>query len=67
MTTDSSADKAVAEISAEPVIAASINKSRIRWGEALIKSWLGLCAFISIVTTAAIVILLLRETSTFFK
>jgi len=67
MTTDLSTDKAVAGKGANSDIAASINKSRIRWGEALIKSWLGLCAFISIVTTAAIVILLLRETSTFFK
>ena len=45
----------------------SINKSRVRWGEFLIKCWLALCAFVSIVTTAAIVILLLSETLNFFE
>jgi phosphate transport system permease protein len=45
----------------------SINKTNTRWGEFLIKSWLALCAFVSIVTTAAIVILLLSETLSFFE
>jgi len=47
--------------------AASINKSDVRWGEFLIQAWLGACAFVSIVTTAAIVILLLSETLNFFE
>jgi phosphate transport system permease protein len=45
----------------------SIKKSGTRWGEFFIKSWLATCAFISIVTTAAIVFLLLSETFKFFK
>jgi len=45
----------------------SIRQSRIRWGEAMIKGWLGLCAIVSIVTTAAIVILLVSESLNFFE
>lgn len=45
----------------------SIKKSRVRWGESVIKCWLAVCAFISIITTAAIVILLLTESYHFFQ
>ncbi len=60
-------DTPVAEIYDVPRAAASIKKSGIRWGEFLIKGWLGLCAFVSIITTAVIVILLLSETLNFFE
>jgi len=46
---------------------ASIKKSGVRWGEFVIKGWLGVCALISILTTAAIVFLLLKETFNFFE
>ncbi|MFT5320578.1 MAG: phosphate transport system permease protein [Pseudohongiellaceae bacterium] len=45
----------------------SIKKSGVRWGEFAIKSWLASCSFISIVTTIAIVFLLLKETLKFFE
>jgi len=67
MTEKQLATASAADLAAEPGKRVTINKSGIRWGEALIKSWLGLCAFISIVTTAAIVFLLLSETLKFFE
>lgn len=44
----------------------SINKSGVRWSEFIIKGWLAACALVSVLTTAAIVILLLTETLKFF-
>lgn len=44
----------------------SIHKSGKRWGEILIKFWLWLCAGVSLVTTVAIIVLLLAETLKFF-
>jgi phosphate transport system permease protein len=44
----------------------SIHKSGRRWGEILIKFWLWLCAGLSLVTTVAIIVLLLAETMKFF-
>ena len=44
-----------------------INKSSIRWRESLIKAGLALCAFISIITTAVIIIILFKESSGFFS
>ena len=60
-------DAAGASQPAEPRAARSIKKSGVLWGELAIKSWLASCSFISIVTTAAIVILLLSETLNFFE
>ena len=65
MAKEHSMDSPVADING--VSPPSINKSNIRWGEFLIKSWLALCAFVSVVTTAAIVILLLSESVNFFE
>lgn len=45
----------------------SIRKGGIRWGEATIKLWLRICTAISLITTAAIVILLLVESLGFFR
>lgn len=44
----------------------SIHKSGTRWGEFLIKFWLWLCAGLSLITTVAIIILLVAETLKFF-
>lgn len=44
----------------------SIHKSGTRWGEFLIKFWLWLCAGLSLVTTVAIIILLVVESLKFF-
>jgi phosphate transport system permease protein len=46
---------------------ANINKRGIRWGEFLIQSGLALCALVSIVTTAAIIIILSKEGFSFFQ
>lgn len=50
---------------------ASIYSSRFgprwRWGEICIKFWLMLCAAVSIITTAAIIFLLFRESFVFFQ
>ncbi len=43
-----------------------INKSNTRWGEFLIKFWLWLCAGLSLVTTVAIITLLIAESLKFF-
>tara|TARA_B110000858_G_scaffold198281_1_gene263703 strand:+ start:7459 stop:8379 length:921 start_codon:yes stop_codon:yes gene_type:complete len=45
----------------------SIGKGRIRWLESLIHTGLGLCALISIITTATIVFILARESLGFFQ
>lgn len=45
----------------------SIRKGRIRWLESLIHSGLGLCALISIITTATIVFVLAKESFGFFQ
>ncbi len=45
----------------------SIHKAGMRWGEFVIKLWLQMCALISLVTTAAVVVLLLVESLEFFK
>ena len=45
---------------------ANINKRGIRWGEFLIQSGLALCALISIITTAVIIIILSKEGFSFF-
>jgi phosphate transport system permease protein len=45
----------------------SIRKAGVRWGEALIKSWLMVCTVISLFTTAAIIVLLLVESLGFFR
>jgi len=44
-----------------------IRRNKIRWGETVIKLWLAICALISIVTTVAIVILLISESLNFFE
>ena len=67
MANDHTTDTPVAGIEGVPPQTATINKSGVRWGEFLIKSWLAVCAFVSIVTTAAIIILLLSETLNFFE
>ncbi len=46
---------------------ANINKRGIRWSEFLIQSGLALCALISVVTTAAIIIILSKEGLSFFQ
>lgn len=45
----------------------SIHKSEKRWGEFLIKFWLWICAGLSLVTTAAIIVLLIVESLKFFS
>ena len=45
----------------------SIHKSDRRWGEFLIKFWLWLCAGLSLVTTVAIIVLLIAESLQFFR
>lgn len=45
----------------------SITKGRLRWHEFLIQGGLGLCAFISIFTTATIIFILSRESFNFFQ
>jgi phosphate transport system permease protein len=44
----------------------SIHKAGSRWGEGLIKFWLQVCALLSILTTLAVVVLLLVESFEFF-
>ncbi len=44
----------------------SIHKSDKRWGEFLIKFWLWVCAGLSLVTTVAIIVLLIAESLQFF-
>jgi phosphate transport system permease protein len=44
----------------------SIHKSEKRWGEFLIKFWLWVCAGLSLITTVAIIALLLVESMKFF-
>ncbi|HAJ76789.1 MAG TPA: phosphate ABC transporter permease subunit PstC [Gammaproteobacteria bacterium] len=50
-----------------PRVESPIRRNKIRWGETAIKLWLAICAFISIVTTAAIVVLLISESLNFFE
>ncbi|NQV68715.1 MAG: phosphate ABC transporter permease subunit PstC [Pseudohongiella sp.] len=45
----------------------SISKGRVRWLESLIHSGLGLCALISIITTASIIFILAKESFGFFQ
>lgn len=45
----------------------SKKQSGRRFGESCIVSWLGLCAAVSVITTAAIIGLLLKETFVFFE
>ncbi|MDT8398309.1 MAG: phosphate ABC transporter permease subunit PstC [Pseudomonadales bacterium] len=53
---------------AAPVAAVlPIARARIRWAESGIKTWLAGCALVSIVTTLAIVILLVTESFEFFQ
>jgi len=47
--------------------AISITTQKIRWGEFLIQSGLALCALISVVTTALIIIILTKESLGFFE
>ncbi|NBS25878.1 MAG: phosphate ABC transporter permease subunit PstC [Gammaproteobacteria bacterium] len=61
------ADTTVAGQSSVLKATSSISLSKARWGESAIKIWLALCAFVSVVTTAAIVILLFSETLNFFE
>lgn len=44
----------------------SIHKSEKRWGEILIQAWLWVCAGLSLVTTVAIIALLIAESLQFF-
>ena len=44
-----------------------IRKTRVRWGEFLIESSLGLCAMISIFTTGVIIFILAQESLGFFE
>jgi phosphate transport system permease protein len=44
-----------------------IHKTRRRWGELAIKGWLGFCSAISLFTTAAIIVLLVVESLSFFR
>ena len=48
------------------MISTSIHKSGTKWGEFLIQFWLWLCAGLSLVTTVAIIILLIVESVKFF-
>lgn len=50
-----------------PKVAPSITKGRLRIHESLIQGGLGLCAFISIFTTATIIFILSRESYNFFQ
>ncbi|HEY0963250.1 MAG TPA: phosphate ABC transporter permease subunit PstC [Pseudomonadales bacterium] len=45
----------------------SIHKSRKRWGEILIQVWLWMCAGLSLITTVAIIALLIVESLQFFS
>jgi phosphate transport system permease protein len=54
-------------VAARDLVNTSIRKVNKRWGESLIKAWLMLCSALSLVTTAAIVILLLVESWEFFQ
>ena len=44
----------------------ALKVSKIRWGEFCIKAWLASCALVSVITTAAIIVLLVSETLKFF-
>lgn len=70
MTNSDPASPAVTDLGARPAAsgqALDINRKQSRPGESLIKGWLGFCALISVLTTAAIVILLLTESFKFFQ
>lgn len=67
MAKEMQADTTVAGQSSVLKATSSISLSKARWGESAIKIWLALCAFVSVVTTAAIVILLFSETLNFFE
>jgi phosphate transport system permease protein len=57
-------------VTSRPTTAASgtsIRRAERRWGESVIKSWLRICTAISLITTAAIIILLLVESLGFFE
>lgn len=45
----------------------SLNRRGIRWGEFLIQSGLALCALISVITTAVIIVILAKESFGFFE
>jgi phosphate transport system permease protein len=67
MTEELQNDPANSRWESSPEAGRSIKNSGVRWGEFAIKSWLASCSFISIVTTIAIVFLLLKETLQFFE
>ena len=50
-----------------PKVAPSVTKGRLRIHESLIQGGLGLCAFISIFTTATIIFILSKESYSFFQ
>jgi len=50
-----------------PKVAPSVTKGRLRIHESLIQGGLGLCAFISIFTTATIIFILSKESYNFFQ
>ncbi|MDR2212797.1 MAG: phosphate ABC transporter permease subunit PstC [Pseudomonadales bacterium] len=52
---------------AAPAAGSAIYKSRRRWGESTIKGWLRACTAVSLLTTAAIIALLLWESLKFFQ
>ena len=52
---------------ANPKVAPSVTKGRLRIHESLIQGGLGLCAFISIFTTATIIFILSKESYNFFQ
>lgn len=63
----STADPATTVAGGGAPLAESITIKRKRPGESVIKGWLLLCSTISIITTAAIVVLLVTESLEFFK
>lgn len=67
MTQEQHRDAVAARQTSAPANPGSIKNSRIRWGEFFIKGWLSACALVSVVTTAAIVVLLLSESFKFFE
>ena len=50
-----------------PGATSSIHRAERRWGESLIKSWLRVCAAVSLITTAVIIGLLVVESLGFFR
>ena len=46
---------------------ASLNGKKIRWNEWVLEKLFFLCAFVSVITTAAVIYILIEETLAFFE